>query len=251
MRNKLSLSVIAVVGLGLLATSSALAQPTVHGNSPNLDATPKLCVVVYGAVRSPSRVRLDRSLRLSEAIVVAGGVNPEATETVKVIHSAVPSCEPPRQVMAGCIDCLPHLQQPPAADFYKLSQLPSDDERTNPYLQPGDQVLVVEQVTVYVVGNVPAPQGIHFETKPTLTQAIAIAGGVLPDSNIKRVRIFRSKSDSTREEIIVDLNAIKKGREEEFILQPYDIIEVPSKRGARRDGSVISDQRQLPSRVIM
>jgi polysaccharide export outer membrane protein len=251
MRNKLSLAVIAVIGLGLLTTSSALAQPSAGSNSQNVDATAKRCVVVFGAVRSPSRFRLDRPLRLAEAIAMAGGVKPEATETVKVIHSTAFDCEQQRQVMTVCIDCLTTPQQPPALDLYKLSQLPSDDEKANPYLQPGDRVLVVELVTVYVLGNVPAPQAIQLETKLTLTQALAIAGGVLRDSDMKRIRIYRSRSGSTAKEIIVDLNAIKKGHAEDFILQPYDIIEVLSKRGAHADGPVISDQRQLSVRVIL
>src|SRR5258705_2735647 len=251
MRNKLSIAVIAVVGL--LTTSSVLAQPSASGNSQHEDATAKRCVVVFGAVRSPSRFRLDRPLRLAEAIAMAGGVNPEATETVKVIHSTAVNCEQQPQVIAACIDCRTTPQQLPAMDFYKLSQLPSDDEKANPYLQPGDSVLVVELVTVYVVGNVVAPQGIHFETKLTLTQAIAMAGGVLRDSNTKRIKIFRCKSDSTREVIIVDLNAIKKGRGEDLLLESYDVIEVTPKRNAppnRLFVSVASDQRQLPLRVM-
>jgi protein involved in polysaccharide export with SLBB domain len=252
MRNKFLLRVIGVVGFGLLTASSVPAQPSARVDSQTEDANAKPCVVVYGAVRSPLRLRLDRPRRLSQAIAMAGGVNQEATGTVKVIHLTDLNCEQQLQVTARCIDCLTTTQQPPAMDLYQLSQLPSDDEKANPYLQPGDRVLVVELVTVYVVGNVSAPQGIHFETKPTLTQAIAIAGGMLRDSNMKRIRIFRSKSDSTREEIIVDFNAIKKGRAEDVLLQPFDIIEVPSKRGgAQPNASVIFDQRQVPSRLII
>ena len=71
------------------------------------------------------------------------------------------------------------------------------------------------------------------------------------DSNVKKIRIFRSKS--VRHEIIVDLNAIKKGRGEDLVLEPYDIIEVPPKRDVHRNflfGSVAFDQSQLPLHVI-
>ena len=73
MRNKLSLAVIAVIGLGLLTTSSVLAQPSAKVNSQNAGANAKPCVEVHGAVRSSSHFLLDRPLRLAEAIAMAGG----------------------------------------------------------------------------------------------------------------------------------------------------------------------------------
>ena len=253
MRKNRSLSVIASVGLGLLSTISGLAQPPASSGPQNEGAGAEPWVVVYGAVRSPSRFRLDRRLRLATAIAMAGGVTREATETIKVIHSTVLNCEPQHQVMPGCSGCLNATPQPQTFDIYKLSQLSSEDVKVNPYLQAGDRVLVVEAVTVYVMGHVSVSQGLQFDSKPTLSQAIAMAGGVLGNSNTKGIKIFRSKSDSTRETIIVDLNAIEKGRCDDPILEPYDIIEVTPKRNMRRRplmSSVASDQSQLPLCII-
>ena len=80
-----------------------------------------------------------------------------------------------------------------------------------------------------------------------------MAGGVPGNSNTKGIKIFRSKSDSTRETIIVDLKAIQKGRSDDPVLEPYDIIEVTPKGNMRRHpliSSVASDQRQLPLCII-
>ena len=91
------------------------------------------------------------------------------------------------------------------------------------------------QLAVYVIGQVVRPQGIPFKQPITVTQAIAMAGGVLPDSGRDRVRIYRNKTeDKTRMVILVDLKAITKRRAEDVFLQPYDIVEVLSKEASKR-----------------
>ena len=254
MRNKLSLVVIVVLGLGLLSTSSILAQQSASNNSQSADATAKPCLLVYGAVRSPSRFELQRPVRLAEAIEMAGGANDKASEVVQVIHGPAFKCGQLQiQVGSGCIDCRLTMTPPPR-DLYKLSELHAEDEKANPYLQPGDIIVVIEVPLVYVVGNVMSPQGVVVGSGLTLTQAIAMAGGMLPDSNTKKVRIIRTKpGNSTNQEIIVDLKAIKKQRAEDVVLQPFDIIDVPAKRGGDilHNGPVFFDTRQLPLRIIM
>lgn len=247
MRNRLLLVTVAVVGLGLLTASSIKAQQSTNKNSQSEDSFAKPCILVHGAVRSPARFELQRRVRLAEAIEMAGGANENAIETIQVTHAQTLNCEQRNgQVVSGCIDCrLDTMQPPPAMSFYKLSELHSQDEKANPYLRSGDIVMVVEAPPVYVVGSVVAPQTLHLGAKMTLTQAIAMVGGVLRDSNIKKVRIFRSNSDSTVAIIRVDLNAINKHRSEDLILQPYDIIEVPAK-GLEHGMSLV----QFPLRVI-
>lgn len=256
MRNKLPLAVIAVVGLGLLTTSSIPAQRAANNNSQSEDATAKPCVLVFGAVRSPSRFELQRLVRLAEGIEMAGGPNDKASETIHVIHGPAFKCGQLQiQVGSGCIDCRQTIPPLPPMNFYKLSELHGDDEKVNPYLQPGDIVVIQEQPVVYVVGNVMRPQAVVVGPGLTLTQAIAMAGGVLPDTDTKRVRIIKSKKpgDSTMEEIIVDLKAIKKHRAEDPVLQPDYVVDVPTKRRGDRFsmGPVFFDTRQLPLRVIM
>ena len=245
---------IGVLGLALLTTSSILAQ-SANNNSQSEDATTKPCVLVFGAVRSPSRFELQRPVRLAEGIEMAGGPNDKASETVHVIHGSAFKCGQPQiQVGSRCIDCDPTMT-PPLMKRYKLAELHGEDEDVNPYLQPGDIVVVDEQAVVYVIGNVVSPQAVVVRQGLTLTQAIAMAGGMLPDSNTKRVRIIRTKpGNSTNQEIIVDLKAIKKQRAEDVVLQPFDIIDVTAKRKEHRRplvGPVIFDTRQLPLRVIM
>ena len=241
---------LAVVAFGMITTTSILAQQA-DNNSQSEDSTAKSCFVIYGAVRSPSRFELQRPVRLAEAIEMAGGVN-DNTGTVHVIHAPAFRCGPLQiQVGSGCIDCRSTISPLPPMNFYRLSELRGEEEKVNPYLQSGDIVVVEEQAVVYVVGNVMRPQAVVVGPGLTLMQAITMAGGMRRDSNTKRVRIIRSKpGDSTMEEIIVDLNAVKKHRAEDVVLQPFDIIDVPAKRGGDRLGPVYFDTRQFPLRVI-
>ena len=128
------------------------------------------------------------------------------------------------------------------------AQQSSSSEAQNSTSKP----CVEEVARVYVVGNVAQPQGIDFRPNLSLTQALAMAGGLLRDSQIKKIRIFRAKPNETNNEIlVVDLNVIKKRRAPDIILQPYDIIEVPSKRTVGHFIGPGFDVCQLPVRVIM
>jgi hypothetical protein len=60
-----------------------------------------------------------------------------------------------------------------------------------------------------------------------------MVGGVNPGAKTKDVSIYRLKPDSKdikniddREIISVNYDAIKKGKQEDVMLQPYDIVEV-------------------------
>jgi hypothetical protein len=88
---------------------------------------------------------------------------------------------------------------------------------------------------VYVVGHVVRARSIPFKPSITITQAVAMAGGVLPDAGVERVAIFRYVSEhSPLTMTLVDLKAIAKRRAEDRLLQPYEIVEVLSKKLIKR-----------------
>jgi protein involved in polysaccharide export with SLBB domain len=96
---------------------------------------------------------------------------------------------------------------------------------------------------VYVVGEVATPQGVAYTPYLTLKYAVAMAGGVLRGTDLKRVVVYRVKSGRQwRDRITVNFNDIRKGRKEVFPLQPYDIVCVPSRRakGERCSGLVLA-----------
>lgn len=180
-------------------------------------------IAVIGAVRSPSR--LDAPLRLSllEVLVRVGGPNERAGKTISVIHS----CK-----------CSPCDKLDPKADAseYNLADVLRDRASGNPYVAPGDIVIVPEAASVFVIGNAYfTGRSLRFSEGMTVTRAIAMAGGVnlrIRSSDLVVVRIYRSSSGAPRQDpIIVNLRSILKRGTEDVLLQPWDIVEVSDESG--------------------
>jgi protein involved in polysaccharide export with SLBB domain len=107
-------------------------------------------------------------------------------------------------------------------------------ENGNPYVAPGDIVVVSSADLVAVIGNVKKTE-IVFVEGMTMMRAIKLAGGVWQSSDLVMVRIHRSSNGVlTRDPIIVSLKAIKERRIEDVPLQPWDIVEVSDGLGRFR-----------------
>jgi protein involved in polysaccharide export with SLBB domain len=89
-----------------------------------------------------------------------------------------------------------------------------------------------ENKAVYVVGDVVKPSELKFEEGMTLTQAINKVGGISLKNKRKIARIYRRIAGTKDREIIkVSFKEVEKGKAEDLVLQPYDIIEIqPRKR---------------------
>lgn len=222
-------------------------------NNPQVDVFVKEYqsqpVAVIGAVNAPGRFQMQRRVRLLELLAFAGGPAERAGRNVQVVHAAAsPACDPPDSPA-------PSEDAAVALASYKLSDTLRGDERSNPYVQPGDVVTIPEAEQVYVVGNVFKPSALPLKEPITVSQAIAMAGGVLPDTKSDRVRIVRQTAGgATKTELFVDLKAIEKRRADDVALQPNDIVDVPTSSGKRLlrslVGAIVPAASQLPVRVI-
>jgi polysaccharide export outer membrane protein len=206
-------------------------------------------VSVLGSVRLPTRFQLQRRVRLLELISHAGGPNDNAGRTIQVVHTATPSmCETAAQTEDD-------ESATSVLDNYKLSETLKGEASANPYVRPGDVVSVSEAEQAFIVGNVLRPSVIPLKEPTTVSRAIAMSGGTMPDTKSDRVRIVRQPPGSTNKtEIFVDLKAIDKQKAEDIVLQAGDIVDVPTS-GAKRllrslVGAVIPSVAQLPVRVI-
>jgi protein involved in polysaccharide export with SLBB domain len=227
MRNREStLLTCILVGCFLTTSHATRAQQSPGDNSRDapIEVGCQAIVTVAGAVRNPRCFEMRRRVRLLEALTLTGGPSEDAEKEVQIKHSTPsPECE---WSAFG-----PALKMSEGVEIYNLADVLRGDEGSNPFLQPGDFVTVSAPPVVYVTGNVLRPQAVKLRGPLTVMQAIAQAGGVLPDSITKRVHIIRfSREDSTLQtKLTVDLTAIKKGRAEDVALQPYDVVEVPGK----------------------
>ena len=202
-------------------------------------------VSILGMVNEQGRFQLQRRIRLLELLTYARGPSAKAGQTINIVHA--PPLIECKQVDSGSEDL--------AFSSYKLSDTLTGKPQANPYLQAGDIVTLPEAEQVYVVGNVLSPRSIPLSEPITLTQAIAMAGGVARDSKKDKIRIVRQEPGSqTKKEIMVDLNAIEKKRAEDIALLPNDIVNVQTSEAKSLLRSLIGggaqSLTQLPVRVI-
>jgi polysaccharide export outer membrane protein len=206
-------------------------------------------VAVLGAVRAPSRFQLQRRVRLLELLTFVNGPADNAGRTVQVVHTG------PR------MDCgdPSHLAEPETAasviDSYQLSDTLRGDEKSNPYVQPGDVVSIAVADQVYVIGNVVHPTSIALTEPMTVSRAIAMAGGTALDTKKNAIHIIRQTPGAVeKKEILIDLEAINHHKAEDVVLVANDIIDVPASGGKRflrsLMGSVVPSVGQLPVRII-
>jgi polysaccharide biosynthesis/export protein len=182
-------------------------------------------VAVIGAVNNfqpeGTQFRLHRRVKLLEMLTLAGGPSEKAGLSVNIVHAGGPG------------PCEESTNSPAESDLaslvsYRLADTLKGVPAANPFLRPGDIVVVPEGNQVYVVGNVLKPSTIPLREELTVTRAIAIAGGTAPSTKKDRVRIVRQIPGSVgKQEIFVDLTAIDKQRALDLVLMPNDIVDVP------------------------
>jgi polysaccharide export outer membrane protein len=204
-------------------------------------------VIVNGAVVRPGQFQLRRPVRLLELVQrYAGGKTGRAGGGIQVMRLPVfVSCTEP----APAGDEVAFLQ-------FNLNETLGGVEAANPFLQPGDVVTVMEAKEAYLIGNVLRPGPVLLnEDGVTVSRAIAMAGGTMPDSKKGKIRIVRvDEKTKVKKEIFVDLDAIDKQKAEDVALMPNDIIDVPVSGGKRMlrslVGTVVPTVGQLPMQVI-
>ena len=208
-------------------------------------------VAINGAVARPGQFHLRRPVRLLELLqFYAGGATDKSGGRVQIARMpALPMCEAaPAATVDGAAG--------PAFLTFRLEDTLKADERANPYLQPGDVITLPEAKEAYVVGNVLRPGPVPLrDDHLTVSRAIAMVGGQMPDSKLEKVRVVRQESGgASSREFFVDLKAIKERRAEDVALLPNDIVEVQVAGGKRLlrslVGTVVPTVGQLPVQVI-
>ncbi len=207
-------------------------------------------VAVIGAVNLPGRFQLQRPMRVLELLTFAGGPSERAGTRLQIAHSvASPLCE----ILNGTVASEGATEN--ALIFYGLNETLSGLSQANPYVQPGDIINIPEAELAFVVGNVLRPTAIELKDTLTVSRAIAMAGGTMPDTKSAKIRIIRQLRGSTgKTELLVDLRAIEKQKAEDIALQADDIVDVPTASGKRLLRSLVSSifpaAGQLPIQVI-
>jgi protein involved in polysaccharide export with SLBB domain len=112
-------------------------------------------------------------------------------------------------------------------ESFKIVDLKGGSAANNPYIRPGDIVIVNEGEPVFITGAVLQPRELVIKDQLTLGRAIAMAGGAQKLANTAQVHIYRKKDGKIgSDDLKFDYDAIRKGKAPDVLLQAYDIIDV-------------------------
>lgn len=194
---------------------------------------------IFGAVRQPTRIQMMRKVRLNEVMAASGGFTERASGTIQILHTEPIMCPEPGEEAAAA----PIKGTKVPLEIVKVEDLKSGKAEANPFIRPGDYIIVTEAEPVYITGSVTSPQGVFMRDHLTLSTALAMVGGVRKEAKASEIRVYRLQPGSPdRSTMLVDLAAIKKGQKPDFLLQAFDVIEVP-------EAGMFSAQR-LPSTIL-
>ena len=232
-----------------------------YKNDPHVDVFVKdfnsKPVAVMGAVVKPGRFQLQREIRLLELLTQVEGASERAGGRVQIVHTESANvCG-----AGGAAAATPPAAESEGADFsrnlavFKLEDTLKGDPKANPVIRPGDIVTISEAEQAYVVGNVLRPGTITLKEPVTVSRAIAMSGGLMPDTKSEQVKIIRQVPGSLEKiEVVVNLKAITKHQAPDVPLLAGDVVDVPTSGGKRflrsLAGIVVPTVGQLPVQII-
>ena len=237
-----------------------------------LDRSNRPLSVLYGAVKTPQRFRINRPVFLNELIISSGGFTEKVSGEIQVFRPKNLNCLNVAAALNEAVakdilttDNQDKSEKPVAAAQddssqyinIKISDLITGKKEANPRILSGDVITVLEAESVYVIGGVVNPKQISFRSQITLSRAVASAGGLSKDALAQKVTIYRLENKSTKI-IEADLDKAKVNPAEDFVLQASDIIEVAQRgRGKRKYPPLIKaaepvgkNTAGLPLRII-
>jgi protein involved in polysaccharide export with SLBB domain len=168
-------------------------------------------VNVIGAVRSPGTFSFRETPSLIDAIAAAGGETPDADTTcIRISHR--PEFVTNQGTAGG----------PVTVDLGAV--LAGAMHPSSCFLLDGDTVFVPKALAVRVMGMVRSPGTYYLERGARLTDAIARAGGILPEGDAGRVSVSRGETARTANFAYAIL---VPGGDENVALADGDVIHVP------------------------
>jgi len=168
-------------------------------------------VIVLGEVNSPGRKPLRGTTRLIDLLIGAGGLKPTASGEISITRT--------EGTFEGGRDTLQVA--------LSSSGLNAQD-RVNLELQlrNGDMISVGAKKHVTVEGEVAKPGRYPLESDLTILSAISAAGG-LTRFGSNDVKVRRVDPVGGQVEVLeVDLNAVRRGKKPDLVLQPNDVVTV-------------------------
>jgi polysaccharide export outer membrane protein len=182
-------------------------------------------ISVIGAVNEPNMYDVAGQKTILDMLAMAGGLRDDAGYLLFV--NRPPRLELEEEAAKTGTD--PEQGGPKTFVIDLEELLVKGNFALNLPLIRGDVINVPVSGKIFVGGDVMRPGGFPLKgEKITVSQAIILAGGVKPEADGARTKIFRYSEKGTAKEILsVNVYAIQKGEEEDPYLNENDIIIVP------------------------
>lgn len=165
-------------------------------------------ITVNGEVKIPGNFPAMGVRTLNEMITAAGGVLPTASSRLVLTRKSDPA-------------------NPIALEYNPWALTP-----VIPQIQmfPGDSVLVPRAGVIYVLGNVARSGAYVLEGRRPLTVEVAMgmAGGGGRGASLNKVHLVRTLEGGQKEDIVLSVNQINKGKAPDVVLKDGDILWVPT-----------------------
>jgi polysaccharide export outer membrane protein len=182
-------------------------------------------VSVLGAVKTPGVYPLRGPKTLMEVLSAAGGLEPDAGNTLKITRQAANGAIP----LAGArMDASGRFS---IAEVSLRGLMDANDPRNNIPIYPNDVLTVPRGRLVYVMGEVQKPGGyvLRDDENASILQVLAMSSGLLRTASAKNARILRAvPNQPQRVELPVNVSRILQGKAEDLKLKPDDILFVPT-----------------------
>jgi len=181
-------------------------------------------VSIVGAVEKPDIYQIKGQKSLMEMMALAGGLRADAGSTIQVIRRG-PAAGPPNPGESAS-----NATQTISISVEDLFE--GGQTELNVPVYAGDTINVLIAGAIFVMGEVIRPDQFVLRNgrNVTVTQAIALGGGLSPDAKASETLIYRPRLDGTREEIPIDAEKLLDGDIADITMRPYDILFVPSSK---------------------
>lgn len=202
-------------------------------------------VSVLGAVKNPGVFQIRGTKTLLEMLSMAGGLAPNAGNSVVVMRGASAEFVPDKAPQVQNVNSTLPSSETKSDDAVEINLkrlLDSGDPKYNVSVYPGDIVKVKAAGIVYVVGDVKRPGGFPIQDNEHITvlQAIALGEGMTPTAAKSKATIIRIAKNGQQIEIPVHLSKILSGKAPDFPLRSKDVLFIP-KSGMKSTGRAVLD----------
>lgn len=218
-----------------------------------LDRSKRPEVFLNGAVKTPHRFQVRRSVRLNELLIQTGGITDVSSGEITIFRPAGSTCESSTNAEG---ETTYTARRSSETIRIKISDLLKGVDTANPLIFSGDVIDVTPAWPIYVIGGVNNPTQLALRSELTVSRAVASAGGISKEGAAGSAVIYR-RGDGRPEIIEADLEKIEAGTAQDIQLKPFDIIEIAQKgRGRSQFPPVIETSSrsgadaQLPLKII-